>query len=184
MESTQQFSLPGFYLDARPSDRLLFAVRPDADATRRIARLRTAGDPVREDRLHITLNHLGDYHGLPPALVAQAIEAGEATLAAPFPVALDRVMNFNRGIAVLSGEADIAGMVAFQRTLGVAMSRAGLGRLVEARFTPHVTISYNDPAIEERAVDPIGWIVGEFLLIHSLIGRTEHNVLRSWSLRG
>jgi 2'-5' RNA ligase len=180
----QQISPPGFDMDTRPSDRLLFGVRPSADATRRILQLGTAGPPVREDLLHITLNHLGDYHGLPPSLVAQAHAAGEAVVAAPFPVALNRVMNFNRGIAVLSGDADIDGIVAFQRRLGVAMAGVGLGRLVEKAFTPHVTISYSDPKIDERTVEPIGWTVDELLLIHSLLGRTEHRVIGRWPLRG
>jgi 2'-5' RNA ligase len=181
---SEQFSLPGFDVDSRPLDRLFFAVRPSADAARRILRLRTAGPRVREDLLHITLNHLGDYHGLPPGVVAQAREAGDAIIAAPFPIAFNRVMNFKRGIAVLSGDADIDGVAAFQRTLGAAMARAGLGRVVERGFTAHVTISYDDPEIDERTVDPIGWTVDELLLIHSLIGRTEHRVIGRWPLRG
>ncbi len=171
-------------MESRPLDRLIFLIRPSADAARCIVRLGSSGPPVQAGMLHITLNHLGDYHGLPAGIVAQAQKAGDAIVAEPFSIALNRVMNFKRGIAVLSGDADIGGVVAFQRTLGVAMTKAGLGRLVDSGFTPHVTISYSDPKIDERMVDPIGWTVDELLLIHSLIRRTKHKVLGRWPLRG
>ena len=54
-----------------PTDRLFFALFPDAEAAMQIAGLARSlreehglhGQPLREDRLHVTLHHLGDYAG-------------------------------------------------------------------------------------------------------------------------
>ena len=70
---TDQLAFPGFD-DTRPkTDRLLFLTYVDPDAAPRIALLMPdlrsqhglRGKPVAQDRLHITLNHLGDHAGLP-----------------------------------------------------------------------------------------------------------------------
>jgi 2'-5' RNA ligase len=46
-----------------------------------------------------------------------------------------------------------------------------------------VTLGYREGRPFSERVDAIGWRCTEFVLIHSVVGRTEHHVLRRWPLR-
>ena len=97
-----QFSLSGFD-DAPKTDRLFFAIFPDAAAASRIAglvqRLRSEhglkGNPLGTERFHITLHHLGDYAGLPQGVVADAIRAAAIIAMPQFEVTFDRAVSFH-----------------------------------------------------------------------------------------
>ena len=192
----EQHSLAGFDSAPRSTDRLFFAIYPNVDAAARIARLaqhlcgehRLKGRPLAAERLHVTLHHLGDYVGLPEALVAAAINAASTIAMRPFEVAFDRAGRFGGGTGkrpfVLLGGDGITALTAFQQALGMAMKKAGLGRLAESRFTPHMTLLYDDRRVSEQAVETIGWTAHEFVLVHSLLGRTRHVPLARWVLRG
>jgi 2'-5' RNA ligase len=192
----EQFSLPGFAPPAPPrlTDRLFFAAFPDAQTAQRIGGLaqdrRVAlglkGRALSQERFHITLKHLGDYPALPSDIVAKAVDAGAAVAFAPFEVVFDRVASFqgrpnNRPFVMRGGEG-LETLLAFQRVLGAAMIKAGLGKLAEGSFTPHVTLLYDDQLVAEQSIDTIGWTVREFVLIHSLIGQTRHVPLACWTL--
>ena len=90
-----QLSLTGFDAPSRPTDRLFFAIFPDATAAARIAQLAQhlrdehglKGRPLATERFHITLHHLGDYVGLPQSVVAAAGDAAVAVAMPPFEVA-------------------------------------------------------------------------------------------------
>ena len=190
-------SLGGF-AEQPPTDRLFFAVYPDAHAVQRIVELAEAtrakyhmrGNPLRADRVHVTLHHLGDHAGLPESLVGAASEAAAAMAIPPFGVSFDRVASFpgragKRPCVLRAGdEHSNEPLDAFQRALGELLRKQGLGRHVERRFTPHVTLLYDERTLPPEAVDPIGWSVRDFVLIHSLLGKTEHRVLGRWSLDG
>lgn len=176
------------------TDRLFFAIFPDPataiDIGRRADALRGAqglsGRPLAGERFHITLHHLGDHAGVRRDIVAMAGEAAEAITASPFEVTFDRAGSFHNGgnnPLVLQGGEGLETLKAFQRDLGVAMARAGLGKLVDKSFTPHVTLLYDQRLVAEHAVAPIQWTVGGFSLIHSRLGRTEHIPLAHWTLR-
>jgi 2'-5' RNA ligase len=188
---TDQFSL----FDASPiTDRLFFAIFPDPATSAGVARqaeaLRAAhqlnGRPLAPERLHITLHHLGDHAGVRRDIVAMASEAAEALKSAPFDVVFDRAASFHNGgnnPFVLQGGEGLEALKAFQRDLGLAMARAGLGKLVDKSFTPHVTMLYDKRLVSEELITPIKWTVGGFTLIHSLLGRTEHIPLAHWTFR-
>jgi len=184
-------------LAAAPStDRLLFLIYPDLDAAARMAGcvpdLRAEyglqGKSVSLDRLHITLNHLGDHAGLPRDMVALACEAAGTLAISPFDVVFDRVASFGGKPGnlpfVLRGGDGLAQLLDFQQRLAVAMSKTGsrLGKWAESNFTPHVTLLYDRQSIAERAIKPIRWTVREFVLVHSLQGQTRHVVLGRWPL--
>jgi 2'-5' RNA ligase len=191
-----QLSLAGFDPEPRASDRLFFALYPDSITARNIAhlaqQLRTEhglkGEPLKAERFHITLHHLGDYAGLPQGVVAAASEAASAVAAAPgFDLAFDRVASFagkpgNRPFVLRGGER-LADLVAFQRKLGEAMKKTSVGSWAEPRFTPHVTLLYDGKEVAEHGVDTVSWTVREFVLVHSLIGQTRHIVLGRWPLQ-
>lgn len=189
-----QSSLPGFDDDAKPTDRLFFALFPDAEAADRIAQcarqLRAEhglhGAPLKTERFHITLHHLGDYAGLPQGVIDMANKAAAAVKASPFTVTFDRAASFsssprNRPF-VLRGDAGLSDLMAFQQALGIEMTKAGLGRWAKPAYTPHVTLLYDDRAVAEQAVQPISWTAGEFVLVRSLIGQTLHVPLARWPL--
>jgi 2'-5' RNA ligase len=196
--------------ETRPTDRLLFAVYPEPQvAATRIAplaqRLRSElnlrGKPIATERLHATVHFLGDYAALPPDLVSAARAAGSALRMAPFEVTFDRVASFNnrsrnRPLVLKDGGtgsgASSSGLVGggirslrdFHHALGEALLGVGLGRWASPVFTPHVTLLYDDRAVEETPVEDIGWTVREFVLVHSLLGGGRHVALARWPLTG
>lgn len=188
---------PSFGLGPQPqaTDRLFFAVFPDAATAAEIAATASAlraeqrlrGKPLHADRFHVTLHHLGDYAGLPGDLIAKAGTAAARVDMATFEIAFDNAASFSRQPRnrpfVLRGEAGVARLQDLQSALGTAMGAAGLQRLVDRRFTPHVTLLYDDRAVEPQPIERIAWQVREFVLVHSLLGKTEHRILGRWPLR-
>ncbi|MGA0545743.1 2'-5' RNA ligase family protein [Brevundimonas sp. VNH65] len=186
-----------FARDALPQqiERLFFGLMLPRDAAREaVSVLRASrdefglrGHAIREDRLHITLIHVGDYAGMPPQSVVDALRrAGDSMAPSGFDVALDRVSSFSgapdRHPHVLLGERAIASLKAFRNELMKAVVREGVKPLSRQNFTPHVTLSYADRRLPERPIRPIAWRPTEFMLIHSEVGRSIYNPLGRWSL--
>lgn len=198
MSASDQLFFPGLEPEApRPrTDRLFFAVFPDAETADRIAELAASlradlgltGRPLRADRLHVTINHLDDFSGVPERVVAAASQAAAAVKAAPFEAAFDRAASFqsrrDHKPFVLQGGAALAPLLAFQKALGLEMAKAGLGGYVEKAFTPHVTLLYDARVAPETSVEPVRWTVRELVLVHSLLGQTRHVALGRWALGG
>ena len=197
---SEQFSLAGFDVPPPPkprlTDRLFFALQPDADTARRIARIGEAlrlehalkGRVTAPERLHTTLLHLGDYAGFPDDLARRARDVAAALPPlAPFDVAFDRVMSFKRPRnqpLVLRGSDDVAGLHALQQALETAARAARLIAKKES-FTPHVTLLYDDAGVAETPIaETVGWHAHEFVLVHSLLGQTRHVVLERFALGG
>jgi RNA 2',3'-cyclic 3'-phosphodiesterase len=180
----------------RLTDRLFFAIFPDVDAAVHIAQLALQlrgehglhGMPLKQERFHVTLHHLGDYAGLQQGVVAMASQAAAAIALPPFDLAFDRAASFcstprNRPF-VLRGGDGVAAVTAFQRALGMEMTKAELGQWAKPAYTPHVTLLYDDRCVAEHTVETIRWTAHEFVLMHSLIGQNRHVPLARWSLRG
>jgi 2'-5' RNA ligase len=177
------------------TDRLFFAIFPDAATADRIARaagrLKTEnglrGRPLQAGRFHVTLHHVDDYHGLPEDVVSAVCRAAEAVRFAPFEVEFDRAVSFsgrpgNRPF-VLRGGNGLAILEAFQSGLAQALIQARVGRK-PGKFAPHMTLLYDNVVARERPIEPIRWTVGEFVLVHSLLGQTRHIPLARWPLDG
>lgn len=194
MTLTGQLSLTGMDRPGRPSDRLFFAIRPDAPAMASIEWLvKSLGDqhalsgrPLGRARYHVTLHHIGDFAGLPQSIIEAASAAAGRTIGSRFELTFDRVASFstrarNKPLVLLGGRG-LEALKDFQSALGRAMVDTGLGRSVEPRYTPHLTLLYDQRTLDEQHVDPIAWTAVEFLLIRSLIGRSQHDVLARWPL--
>ena len=176
------------------TDSLFFAIYPDAAAASRIARLAQSaqaehglkGKPVAMDRLHVTLHHLGAFAGVPEAVVAMASDAASQVALAPFDVTFDRTSSFpgrrSKRPFVLRAGSKNDGLLELQATLGLALQAAGLAVKANSRYTPHVTLLYDEDHPAERSVDPIGWTVREFVLVRSLLGRSQYVQLARWPL--
>jgi 2'-5' RNA ligase len=176
---------------------LFFALCPSpADAARIHGfglRLRRAAGLVQAvtsaDRLHISLHGFGEHHALPKRLVDAACEAG-GTLAFPrFIVTFDCAGSFRGGRAgrwpfVLRSIHDIDALTLFHRALAAAMTRAGLRHSVVPQFTPHITLLHDDRFVRPRNIDPVRFVVREFVLVDSLTGQGRHVHIARWPLRG
>ncbi|MCZ8258304.1 MAG: 2'-5' RNA ligase family protein [Polaromonas sp.] len=182
-----QSSFPGFD-EPKATDRLFLALFPPPEVALEIAalasRLRTdhalRGRPLDPARFHITLNHLGDYPGLPPDVIRQASAAAKEAAAStePFHVVFSRAESFagkpHSRPLVLRGEGGLADLLAFQQALGTGLRKANLGQWAKGTYTPHVTLLYDDQLLQPTAVPPIDWAATELVLVHSLLGETRH----------
>jgi len=188
-----QGSLPGLE-GAAPIDNLFFAVFPDIDTSARIGDLAREigtrhdlqGKPLRNDRFHVTLHELGVHAGLPPALVRDASRAAGELDVAVFDVTFDRLGSFIGGTTkpcVLLGPDGDSPLHRLQQALGRRLAVNGAGRNLKGRFTPHVTLRYEAVSVPMQAAPAISWTVREFVLVHSLIGKTDHRIVGRWSLR-
>lgn len=192
-----QLSLPGFAPVPTPTlektDRLFFAVLPDTDAAAHIGRLvqhlsgehGLRGKLIGEGRLHVSLHGLGDHPGVPEALVAAASQAASTVVLPSFLVRFDRVLSFSGSQAlVLTGGDGVPGLQDLRWALALAMQRFGFPRVTTSSFTPHITLLYDTRTISERAIEPVGWMVREFVLVHSRIGQgLPYTLLGRWPLQ-
>ncbi|MGA9342844.1 MAG: RNA 2',3'-cyclic phosphodiesterase [Rhodanobacteraceae bacterium] len=173
---------------SRAIDRLFFAVFPDGDTAARIVHLASSlrdrlglkGKPIRAERLHATLHFLGNYAGLPPDLVTSAIAAARRVEYPAFDVAFDRVGSFpgrrNRPL-VLRDIAEVTAFGELEQALVGQLELAGIARVEDRPFTPHLTMLYDEKTIASRSVEQIGWRVREFVLVHSLVDRGDYRIL-------
>lgn len=177
------------------TDRLFFALMPDAPAIERIERLihelrrdhGLKGKALGASRFHVTLHLVGNFRGFPQEVADAACAAAQPLTVIPaFKLCFDRVGSFARRPRnmplVLLGEEGVMAAKAFQQALGKAMARAGEGHGDAAHYTPHLTLLYDDTHVAPRAIEPIGWTAQEFVLVRSLIGRSRHEVLARWLL--
>ncbi len=168
-------------------DRIFFAALPDAATAARIHAMAEglkqangfAGTLILPEHLHVTLFHLGDWISLPEEIVARARDAAAQVAAAPFDVAFRRVESFRNRTGVypfVLTDKDAAPWRPLRDALGAALKAAGLGGAVHAEddFKPHVTLLRDKVRVKPAAVAPLGWTVRDFVLIHSLLGKTTH----------
>ncbi|WP_189644633.1 RNA 2',3'-cyclic phosphodiesterase [Luteimonas gilva] len=182
--------------DTKPSDRLFFALFPDAAAVAKIEELvdrlrREHGlraKALRADHFHVTLHFLGDYpQDLWRPIAERAAQAASKVRTSPFDVRFDHVSSFasrrQDAPLVLRTEAGEA-LRELHATLGEALR--GLGSVVRVShgFEPHLTLMYDERSLAPRPINPISWRADEFVLVRSPIGKGEYEPLGRWPLRG
>ncbi|WP_292231615.1 2'-5' RNA ligase family protein [Mesorhizobium sp.] len=177
------------------NDRLFFGILvesaiADALASRAIAwqrELGLGGKLVRARHLHISLLMLGDHDGLPKPLVDAACRAGSLVRAQAFDVTFDRLSAFGGGALVLRGNNGIPPLQAFWRALASVLSDSPLKPYVPNSIEPHVTLLRDKASVakvDERSIEPIGWTVREFVLMHSFLRKDRYQVCGRWQLGG
>jgi 2'-5' RNA ligase len=172
------------------------AIKPDHEAAARIYRLAGIikrargfeGDLIEPERLHISLFFLGWRDDLPEKIIAGIHRAAAELRVMPFEVTFDRTISFssqrdNRPF-VLVGSEGMFRLKAFHTSFGAAMMRNDLKCWVHAISTPHVTLLYDKQIVDEHPIEPISWIVREYVLVRSLHGQKRHIQLARWQLRG
>ncbi len=194
----EQLWLPGLEAPPTPTYGLFFAVFPDANTAAGISKLaqrlcaetRARSKPLAAARLHVTLQHLGNFvGGLPQARVDAAMKAAASIRMEPFSVEFDTVMSFaskpRPGPLVLTGGEGVVGLHRLHDALCRELQNADFGEHAAPAavdYTPHVTLAYGMPWAAARPIEPVCWNVREFALVHSLLGRTRHVLLARWPL--
>jgi 2'-5' RNA ligase len=109
------------------------------------------------------------------------VRAGQRVLAAPFDLLLDRLSIGGRSAALRPGYK-VPELYLLQEQISEAMAVEGVGMRDDWRFSPHVTLTYRERAPATQPVADRGWRADEFVLIHSLVGQTRHELLGRWRL--
>ena len=126
------------------------------------------------DRLHCTMLWLGDSAAWSPSALDRLCRALDELWLDPFEVAFDQLEG-----RLLRGRRGMAAPALFHRTLRRLAAACGVP-LPDHDFWLHLSLAYRGPApTGVRKVDPIGWLVEEFLLIRSDRG---HEALGRWPL--
>jgi RNA 2',3'-cyclic 3'-phosphodiesterase len=174
---------------------LFFAIFPTLEIAALVAQLTLRlcselslkGRPLTTGRLHVTLDHLGNFVGLPKNIVDTARTVAAAIAEPPFEIVFDRVASLGHGRVnrpfVLRGNEGVVALTAFRQTLVAALAEAGLGSGERSSYTPHVTLLFDDRRVSERAVETVAWTAHEFVLVRSLLGRSRYVVLARWPLQ-
>lgn len=177
-------------------DRLFFALRPDPQTAARIGALaqqvREAsalrGRPLAQERLHVTLVFLGQFpSAAEPAGIAAA--AAESVSAASFELCFERLKSFGsppgrkrRNLPLVLLTEDAAPLRALRGQLTQAIASTGAFPAAVEGTTPHITLLYDREPVPEQPVPPLCWTAREFLLVQSLVGKSEHRVLARYAL--
>jgi RNA 2',3'-cyclic 3'-phosphodiesterase len=179
---------------ASQKDRIFFAALPDEATAARIHALAQSlksdkaflGNLILPEHLHVTLFHLGDWAALPEEIVRIAKEAAAQVAAPPFDVTFKRAESFrNRtGVYPFVLTGDVAQWTPLHAALGASLKGAGLGGATQGDFKPHITLLRDELRAPPFAVAPIAWTVRDFVLVHSLLGKTTHIHLGHWPLTG
>lgn len=177
---------------ASQKHRIFLAALPDAAAAARVHALTEelkakhgfTANPILPEHLHVTLFHLGDWPKLPDEIVRLAGDAAAQVRVPPFDVLFSRAESFRNSTGiypfVLTGGK--AQWTALHEALRAALAKAGLGGATHGVFEPHITLTYDKVRVKPHAIDPIGWTVRDFVLIHSQLGKTTHHRLGCWPL--
>ena len=177
-------------ITVRPTDRLFFAVRPDAEAVEAICSARRklcekaglSGPEVPPEQLHVTLWRVGDYVVPPTAEDIDAIlrQAGTVEIL-PFRVSFRCAKSLGRGALVLCAGRGSAELERLSSRLRDALTPPGAER--RRAFLPHMTLLRSETILPERRIKAIGWTVREIVLVHSLLGRATHRPVGRLPLR-
>jgi 2'-5' RNA ligase len=189
-----------FYRDppVRPMkpERLFFAVLPDPTTSGQMKAFgehfandnRLSGTPLKSERLHISLHHVGDYRRLKSKFLYPAQRAGMAISQRRFKVAFRFIESFppppvasRAGRRPLVLRAEGTALFDLHARLGAAMREWGLK--AADWFVPHTTLLYGPNAVPLQAIEPIRFVAREFVLIHSELGLTRYTVLGRWPLQ-
>lgn len=167
--------------------RLFFALMPCADVIPEIAAVRgqlgIAKSHVLDHRLHMTLWSLDLPMTPPPGIIADLCAAAAKVEGPALRLVLQELVGNGHATCLKPGEP-MPVLKAFQQKLQLAVADAGIWPNRGFRFDPHLTLAYGQDGGMRRPVWPVSWRADAFVLIHSLVGLTEHVERGRWALRG
>ena len=168
-----------------PSFCTLFcALRPPPEVAGELwsdfAWLPPGDDRVEPERQHVTLIGLGAWDNHPEEAIVRARSACALLAAAPFRVVFDELIVARR--ILLKPSEPVAGLMRFQQRLRGALADVRIAGLGGYRFSPHLTLSYRTRARKPVFVPPVSWVVRDFVLLESLVGRRTQVERGRWTL--
>jgi len=167
--------------------RLFFALKPPLMLARQVDRfaegLAREASRIHVEHQHMTLAITENYEAYPDWVSGRLLQVGATVMANPFDLWLDHLSFANRSVALRPSRA-VQPLKALQRDLMRATRDAGVALRGEWSFSPHQTLFYRDGAAGQRRIEGFGWRVEDFVLICSHVGRTHHEELGRWPLRG
>jgi 2'-5' RNA ligase len=189
-----QLVLPGIPQPVEPLNNFFFAAQPDKATGQRIlscgqqlhVQHRLSATLFARERLHASLVGLGRYAHVPYKYLAVANHAAMSIALPPFEITFNRAVSFKRGNSeaksplVLVGD-QVKGLHDLRKAQLEAMQQVGF-RFKPATFLPHITLLYDKHRIAEQPIEPIHWMVSEFVLIHSHIGQHRYTQLKRYPL--
>ena len=172
------------------TDRLFFAAIPDAGISARVVAIGRElreeyglfGRVLRPQHVHSTLWHVGDAIEPPSNAVREFLRSQAETIdALAFRVSFDHVLSFRNGALVLCGTDGVVGLEMLHEELKRRLFVKGKRH---AAFKPHMTLLRDRRHVSALAVEPpIEWDVTEFVLVHSLLGKTVHRHVARFPLK-
>lgn len=162
--------------------RLFYALAPSARERNLIGVQRDAVTGARtlvsNERLHLTLGITDDFPDFPDAVARRMQTIGDGVAAEPFSLSLDRISGGAHSVALRPSHR-CAGLSELQRQLGSALKLWNIHRDGWS-FSPHVTLLYWQGQPFLQPISSIQLDVSEFVLIHSVVGASQHRVLARW----
>jgi 2'-5' RNA ligase len=137
--------------------------------------------------LHMTICPIGYLPELPDERIEEACKIGERFVEKQFEIVWDRIRTYPNGrekqplVAFASNGAPKAKL--FRHALITDLKRCGF-IFPRQLPDPHVTLFYDRHIVAEEPIEPIRWIVRDFVLVHSIYGQGRHRLLGHWPLRG
>ncbi|HMR30903.1 MAG TPA: hypothetical protein PKA13_07185 [Geminicoccaceae bacterium] len=188
MPEQMSFGGSDFTPRAAPRDggQVYFALLPDEAASARcilgardVQRQTGLRGRIREGSFHVSMHYIGPFAKLTEGLIGQVETAAAGVSAAPFEILFDRIRGFGGGAVGLAGPGHGGALGDLFDRLGSALGRR------KASFEPHLTLFYIDRSMAgrpmaERRIEPIGWTVRDFVLVHSHHGL---EAIGKWPLR-
>jgi 2'-5' RNA ligase len=165
------------------STRLFLALWPDAAVREQLRAWRDlwtwprGASPVYTDKLHLTLNFLGNQ----PSETVPALLDGLAVPISPFRLQLGVAQLWHNGIAVLSPLSAPQELLDLHAALSGALP--GVGLQPEARaYRPHVTMARRaGGAVPPESGPAIDWAIDHYALVKSKNGDgSGYTVLREY----
>jgi 2'-5' RNA ligase len=167
-----------FFFALRPS--AADAARIDAFSEKLLAEYGVRGKRLAPERLHISLDEVN------ASMVEAACLAADTVCLPAIEVCFDAAMTFSAGAVVLAGAKGAAGLNGVRQlrtTLGCAMADRGFK--LRRSYEPHMTLAYDSRnQLAPMTIEPIAFPLTEFALVKSHVGRTRHEIIRTWTLKG
>lgn len=181
------FGLPAL---PRATVRLLFfALRPDAAVNAEVdrclsvwrGRLGLRGKAMAPARRHVSLLVLGPRTRLPAGHVERVCSAAAGFSCPPFEIRFDRIMRFGGNSIVLTGSNGNPATDDFRQGLATRLRNALPPQ--HGRFTAHMTLLHDRGAsFGTSEIEPLGWVVRDFVLVESYRGEGLHVEVDRWPL--
>jgi 2'-5' RNA ligase len=168
----------------RPAEHHLFIMaKPPEEVVQQIAALSRTSRTRPSDLLHMTVQPVLVLEWMPADMaddVRRSLQELCGKIDAPSgEVVMNRIVESAKAVTL---RGTMHGASEFHAAICAGLGRNGLP-LLDYHFAPHITLAYRADGRGHEFIEPIRWVVEQFLLVESIYGETRHIELGRWSLR-